>query len=60
MKQQLLKTKAILCWINMCPQYPYYKAFISQKNVRSPTQALFTKISYAWPVALSMCLKSEL
>ena len=44
----------------MCPQYPYYKAFISQKNVRSPTQALFTKIPYAWPVALSMCLKSEL
>ena len=60
MKQQLLKTKTILGWMIMCPQYPYYKAFISQKNVCSPTQALFTKIPYAWLVALSMCLKPEL
>ena len=25
----------------MCPQQPYYKAFISHKNLRSPTQTLF-------------------
>ena len=41
MKQQLLKIRTILGQMIMCPQQPYYKAFISHKNWRSPTQALF-------------------
>ena len=29
----------------MSSQYSYYKAFISHKNLRSPMQVLFTKLS---------------
>ena len=54
------KKYQILEYQGMCPQYSYYEAFISHKNLHSPTQALFTKIFSLWSVALSVDSKSEL
>ena len=38
------KKYQILENLRICPQWSYYKRFISHENLRCPTQGLFTKI----------------